>query len=120
MGVGRPEDFVTLVNRFPPHGQWFTGAPNACFVTISARASQFTPRDLVAALPNYPLKTFSGKQAPSPDTKAVFFCFRIPRPDPNTLDPSSGEPAWTESAGDTVLRGACRTVRRLGMGCRVG
>ncbi len=58
--------------------------------------------DLVAALPNYPLKTFSGKQAPSPDTKAVFFCFRIPRPDPNTLDPSSGEPAWTESAGDTV------------------
>lgn len=58
--------------------------------------------DLVAALPNYPLKTFSGKQAPSPDTKAVFFCFRIPRPDPNTLDPSSSEPAWTESAGDTV------------------
>jgi hypothetical protein len=58
--------------------------------------------DLVAALPNYPLKTFSGKQSPSPDTKAVFFCFRIPRPDPNTLDPASGEPAWTESAGDTV------------------
>jgi hypothetical protein len=57
---------------------------------------------LVASLPNYPLKTFSGKQSPSPDTKAIFFCFRIPRPDPNTLDPASGEPAWTESAGDTV------------------
>lgn len=58
--------------------------------------------DLVAALPNYPLKTFSGKESPSPDTKAVFLCFRIPRPDPNTLDAKTAEPLWTESAGDTV------------------
>jgi superfamily II DNA or RNA helicase len=58
--------------------------------------------DLVAALPNYPLKTFSGKESPSPDTAAVFLCFRIPRPDPNTLDAKTGEPLWTESAGDTV------------------
>lgn len=58
--------------------------------------------DLVAALPNYPLKTFSGKESPSPNTKAVFLCFRIPRPDPNTLDAKTGEPLWTESAGDTV------------------
>ena len=27
---------------------------------------------------------------------------RIPRPDPETLDPASGQPLWTESAGDTV------------------
>ena len=58
--------------------------------------------DLVAALPNYPLKTFSGKESPSPEAKAVFLCFRIPRPDPNTLDAKTGEPLWTESAGDTV------------------
>ena len=58
--------------------------------------------ELVAALPNYPLKTFSGKHSPSPDTKAVFFCFRIPRPDPDTLDAKTGEALWTETAGDTV------------------
>jgi Helicase conserved C-terminal domain len=58
--------------------------------------------ELIAKLPNFPLKTFSGKASPSPDTQAVFFCFRIPRPDPETLDPTSGQPLWTESAGDTV------------------
>ena len=58
--------------------------------------------DLIEKLPNFPLKTFSGKASPSPGTQAVFFCFRIPRPDPETLDPTSGQPFWTESAGDTV------------------
>lgn len=58
--------------------------------------------ELIEKLPNFPLKTFSGKASPSPDTQAVFFCFRIPRPDPETLDPTSGQPLWTESAGDTV------------------
>jgi hypothetical protein len=58
--------------------------------------------ELIEKLPNFPLKTFSGKSSPSPDTQAVFFCFRIPRPDPETLDPESRQPLWTESAGDTV------------------
>lgn len=57
---------------------------------------------LIAALPNYPLKTFSGKASDSSGTKAVFFCFRIPRPDPDTLDAKTGEALWTETAGDTV------------------
>ncbi len=58
--------------------------------------------DLIAKLPNFPLKTFSGKASPSPETQAVFFCFRIPRPDPETIDVKTGQPLWTESAGDTV------------------
>lgn len=58
--------------------------------------------ELKSRLANFPLKTFSGKESPAQDTKAVFFCFRIPRPDPSTLDPKSGEPIWTEQAGDTV------------------
>lgn len=37
MGVGRPEDFVTIVNRFPVHYQWFASSSNDRFVTISAR-----------------------------------------------------------------------------------
>jgi hypothetical protein len=48
------------------------------------------------------LKTFSAKESPKPDIQAVFFCFRIPRPDPATLDKQTGEPLWTESAGDTI------------------
>jgi hypothetical protein len=37
MGVGRPKDFVTLVNRFPVHNQWVADYSNGRFVTISER-----------------------------------------------------------------------------------
>lgn len=58
--------------------------------------------ELIERVANFPLKTFSGKESPAPETKAVFFCFRIPRPDPETTDPKTGQPLWTEAAGDTV------------------
>jgi superfamily II DNA or RNA helicase len=58
--------------------------------------------DLAASLPTFPLKLFSGKATPSPRTKAVFFCHRIPRPDPNLIDADSGEPRWSDAAGFTV------------------
>ena len=59
--------------------------------------------ELIKRLSHYPLKTFSGKARPEPDTQAVFFCFRVPRPDPETLNPKTGEsPLWTEAAGNTV------------------
>jgi len=32
MGVGRPEDFVAPLNRFPVHNQWVTMYSNARFV----------------------------------------------------------------------------------------
>lgn len=57
---------------------------------------------LVEKVRNFPLKTFSGKASPDPETRAVFFCFRIPRPDPETLDSRNGQPLWTEASGDTV------------------
>lgn len=53
---------------------------------------------LARRLPNYPLKTFSGKASPKPNAQAVFFCFRIPRP----ASPQSHKPTWTEDAGETV------------------
>ena len=37
MGVGRPKDFVTLVNRFTTHSQRVMSYSNTRFVTISAR-----------------------------------------------------------------------------------
>lgn len=49
-----------------------------------------------------PMKAFSGKASPKPDTRAVFFCWRIPRPDPNLIDDESGQPRWSIAAGLTV------------------
>jgi superfamily II DNA/RNA helicase len=57
---------------------------------------------LVAKLPKFPLKTFSGKESLKSDAKAVFFCFRVPRPDTEDIDPKTGEARWTDAAGDTV------------------
>ena len=47
-----------------------------------------------------PKRVFSGKQHPSPGTKAVFFCYRIPRPDQTVRD-AAGDAEWTDAAGDT-------------------
>jgi hypothetical protein len=58
--------------------------------------------DLAAALPNLPLKIFSGKASPRVGTQAVFFCFRIPRPDPDLVETESGQPRWSDAAGFTL------------------
>ncbi len=68
--------------------------------------------DLAATLPNLPLKAFSGKALDSPlpavgegpgvRGRMVFFCFRIPRPDPTLIDTESNQPRWSEAAGFTV------------------
>jgi len=47
MGVGRPKDFVTNLNRFPPHFQWVTNHSNDRFVTTSAK-NQLAQRRLRA------------------------------------------------------------------------
>ena len=55
-------------------------------------------------LDGLPLKVFSGKEHPqsSRGSKAVFFCFRVPRPDPALIPGDGGELRWSESAGFTV------------------
>jgi superfamily II DNA or RNA helicase len=53
-------------------------------------------------LDELPLKLFSGKTSPHPDSKGVFLCYRIPRPDSTTIATSTGEPRWSETAGITV------------------
>lgn len=58
--------------------------------------------DLASTLATFPLKVFSGKSSPKPDTRAVFFCHRIPRPDPALVATETGEPRWSDSAGLTV------------------
>ena len=58
--------------------------------------------ELAAQLPGLPLKVFSGKTLPSPNAQLVFFCYRIPRPNPTLLDTESGQPRWSDAAGFTV------------------
>jgi hypothetical protein len=58
--------------------------------------------DLAESVPNLPLKTFSGKASPRAGTPAVFFCFRIPRPDPDLVETESGQPRWSDAAGFTL------------------
>lgn len=58
--------------------------------------------ELAASLPDLPLKVFSGKASPQAGTRAVFFCFRIPRPDPDLIDTEAGQPRWSDTAGFTV------------------
>ena len=58
--------------------------------------------EIAAQLPGLPLKVFTGKASPKRGTRAVFFCFRIPRPDPNLVATDAGELRWSDTAGLTV------------------
>ena len=58
--------------------------------------------ELAGQLAGFPLKVFSGKAHPKPGSRAVFFCYRIPRPDSNLLDTETGQPRWSDAAGLTV------------------
>jgi len=55
---------------------------------------------LSATLDALPGRVFSGKQHVAAGTQAVFFCYRIPRPD-NSAPRENGDPPWTEAAGET-------------------
>jgi SNF2 family DNA or RNA helicase len=61
--------------------------------------------ELASKLPNFPLKVFSGKALPKPGSRAVFFCYRIPRPDKDLIETETGEPRWSDKAGITVWAG---------------
>lgn len=48
----------------------------------------------------FPKRVFSGKTYPKEKSKAVFFCYRLPKPDYSKQE-SENEPIWTEEAGET-------------------
>ena len=58
--------------------------------------------ELAAQLPNLPLRMFSGRNTPQSGIRGVFFCFRIPHPDPDLVAAADGAARWSESAGETV------------------
>jgi len=55
--------------------------------------------DLEDRLRGFPNRIFSGKEHPAPDARAVFLCYRIPRPDSSALT-EDGDIPWTEQAGE--------------------
>ena len=56
--------------------------------------------ELASHLDSLPGRVFSGKERPSPGAKAVFFCYRLPKPD-HSVEAVEGEAPWTEGAGET-------------------
>jgi len=57
--------------------------------------------DLENRLNNLPGRVFSGKEHLRPGTRAVFFCYTIPRPDYGVEVAVDEGPPWTEEAGET-------------------
>ncbi len=49
-----------------------------------------------------PGRVFSGKENPVQGIKAVFLCYRIPKPDLSAEKQEPDGPEWTEEAGETV------------------
>jgi hypothetical protein len=58
--------------------------------------------EAAAKLLDLPLKLFTGRNSPTAGVRAVFFCFRIPHPDPDLVEAADGAARWSESAGETV------------------
>jgi len=56
--------------------------------------------ELVGRLKMLPGRVFTGKEHPSKKAQAVFFCYRLPRPD-YSLTGDDDEHPWTEEAGET-------------------
>jgi superfamily II DNA or RNA helicase/HKD family nuclease len=66
--------------------------------------------ELAGQLARFPLKVFSGKVSPKPDSRAVFFCYRIPRPDSTLKNIDTDQPIWSDASGLTVW--ACFDIER--------
>lgn len=57
--------------------------------------------DLIEAAVALPSKAFSGRKSVDGHAR-VFFCHRIPRPDPSLVEVEPGQPRWSLAAGYTV------------------
>ena len=57
--------------------------------------------ELIQAAATLPSKAFSGRESVDGQAR-VFFCYRIPRPDPTLVEIEPGQPRWSLAAGYTV------------------
>lgn len=95
-----PDDEYALIREINEQFDGEQSAPEKLRLEYN-RLVQEHP-ELAASLDKLPLKLFSGKEHPAPGARAVFFCYRIPRPDTDLIPDETGELRWSESAGFTV------------------
>ncbi len=96
----RPEDDYEALRDFT-HAYEGTATPAKEMHLEFQKLLQDYP-DLLKRLAALPGRVFSGKRHPSPDAKAVFFCYALPAPPAVAQEGESRDAsAWTEEAGST-------------------
>jgi superfamily II DNA or RNA helicase len=96
----RPDDDFDALKDFDHAYEGTTTATEAMHLEYQKLLQEHP--GLEARLLSLPRRVFSGKEHPTPGSKAVFFCYALPAPaaDPGQRDSSDG-PHWTEEAGFT-------------------
>jgi superfamily II DNA/RNA helicase len=94
----KPDDDFDALKDFNHDYEGTTSATEAMHLEYQKLLKDYP--DLEERLNNLPGKVFSGKEHPSPDSKAVFFCFSLPAPkiNPAGSEPKA-EPEWSDEAG---------------------
>ncbi|MBU1207625.1 MAG: helicase [Proteobacteria bacterium] len=96
----RPEDDFEALKDFNHQYEGTTSATEGMQLEFM-KLLQENP-GLEERLSNLPLRVFSGKQHPKPDTRAVSFCYALPAPSAQEKDESVKDAEkWTEVTGFT-------------------
>jgi hypothetical protein len=97
----RPEDDYEALKEF---NQAYEGTPSATeAMKLDYQRLLAENPDLEHRLNQLPGRVFSGKQHPSKNAKAVFFCYALPAAPATISDAQQAEAtAWTEATGATA------------------
>ncbi|MFC2053490.1 helicase-related protein [Chloroflexota bacterium] len=74
-----PQDDYDALREFNQHYEGTTSSTEEMYLTYQQLLQDYP--DLVDRMRRMPLRLFSGKAHPSPNSKAVFFCYRLPAKD---------------------------------------
>jgi superfamily II DNA or RNA helicase len=93
----RPEDDYDALKEF---NHQYEGAPTPA-EQLQLEYDKLAAADagLEERLADLPGRVFSGKRHPTPEARAVFFCYVLPALDRRAEATAGGEPLWTEEAG---------------------
>lgn len=96
----RPDDDYETLKDFNHAYEGETTAPEAMHLEFQQLLKDCP--DMEKQLKFMPLQVFSGKQHPSPNARAVFFCYALPAPTSQARQTDAQNSAvWTEEAGFT-------------------
>ena len=95
----RPEDDYDALKDFNHDYEGATTTDEA--IRLEYQKLLLENPGLEERLSNLPLRVFSGKQHPRPDSRAVFFCYALPAPAAQDRAQEEDAQKWTEEAGFT-------------------